>query len=333
MPTKVTWEKGMRLSPEIFDAMDASRLEALRHALLAGTGGRCGLFASPKPFDLSVNVSGNTLEVVALSCHGVTRSGRLVDIDFDSNYAHTFDTRISIPPVGDDSEALLLLVRLSDGHWRKVNEIYSEASYSFELVGENTLIGDDCLPVGCVVNQYGWRLNETDFVPPCLTVNAHGKYVEQTARARSLVEEILTKVQTANDCIASRFLGAMWPAALAAASRLDKERNTLTPAQLFSIVQQLVGAFLIGCTLDEYVSLEDALPFSMYAQRAYNAKSLYRDIELGLSLTAEVAIKTEKVCTITATIPEPTVETPAPKPKPEPAPAAKPKRGWEGRVI
>ncbi len=330
MHDKVTWKKGMRLSPEVFNAMDKATEDSLRMVSLLGSASRYGLFTTKKPFELSVNINGNTLEVTSLSCHGITKTGCVIDIEYDSNYVNTFDTRVPIP-ASAEGEAFYLVVKVQEDKWREINETYSELSYTFELLGENSIIADNCLPIGLLVNQYGWRLNDTDFVPPCLYVSAHSKFIEQLERAKTFAKELLSKCLSSQNCVAKSLLASVWTASSIVYPHLDKERDTLTPGQLLSSIQQLVSSFIIGCFADVYVSLENQDPFAIYAQKAYDAKNIYRDIEAGLSLCAEISVKMDAVCSMTET-PKPDEERPVSNPKPQPAP--KPGRNrWEGIEI
>ncbi len=336
MPKKVTWKKGMRLSADIFNAADSVREEALRQTALLGAAGRYGLFASPSPFDLTVNVTNNFLEILSLSCHAVTKRVLVIDIEFDSNFTHTFDTQVAIPAAGED-EAFFLVVKIHDKEWREVDDLYSETRYAFELVGENSPIDDNSLPVGYIVNRYGWRLDEMDFVPPCLTVSAHPKYTDQLNRAKEYAKSVAELCSSAGNCAARTFLASVWPAAMHAAIRLDKERDTLTPNVLFAEVQQLVGAFVVGCTLDRALNLENREPFVNYLQKPYDAANVYRHIEQGLSLCADISHRVSIVVQITET-PEPPRPEPRPEPKPKSKPAdpVPPKTGrnlWDGYEI
>ena len=298
MPLKVTWKKGMRLSTDVFNSLDSTIDENIRLTTLVGTAGRYGLFPTIRPFELSVNINNNILEVVSLSCHGVTKSGKLVDIEFDSNYTVTFDTRVPIPAVNGDS-AFILVVKMKDKEWREVTETHSEPFYTFELVGENNIIDNDSLPIGCMVNQYGWRLNETDFVPPCLYVGAHRMFMELLDRAKAIFRAISDRCLNAQNCIARYLLSLIWSEILSAYITLDKERNSVTPEQLYALVQKVIGAFVIGCSIDEHVSLENADPFVRYIQKPYDARHIYRDIEDGLELAADISVKMDAVCNMT----------------------------------
>lgn len=322
----------MRLGTEVFNAMDNANEDALRMVSLLGSAHRYGLFPSVKPFELSVNINGNAVDVTSLSCHGITKSGCFIDIDYDSNFGSTFDTQITIPN-GPDVEAYYLVIKVYEDKWREINETFSELCYSFELVGENSPVADNCLPIGMLVNQYGWRLNETDFVPPCLYVTAHPKYVEQFERVRAFAKEISSKCLTSQNCVAKSLLTQVWISSSNVYSRLDKERDTITPGQLLSSLQQLVSSFLIGCFADDYVTLDNQDPFVLYAQKSYDAKNIYRDIEYGLTLCAEISTKMNAVCSMTE-VQSPIEERPAPKPiQPTPEPVKPGRNRWEGIEI
>lgn len=311
MPLKITWKKGMRLSADIFNALDESNDENVRLSNIIATGGRYGLVPVSKPFELSVNVSNNVIEVVSLSCHGVTKSGLLVDIDFDSNYTHTFDTRIAIPNV-DDNEAFLLIVRLHDKQMREVSEMFSERSYSFELIGENSSIDSDSLPIGRLINQYGWRLDETDFVPPCLYTNAHVRYAELVNREQLILRSISDCCMKANNCVARHLLGVLWPAVVESHIDIDKSQEMLSPNKLLEVIQKVVSAFVIGCFIDEYITLDNADSFIAYHLKPYDARHVYQDILKGVELCSEISIKMDAVCSLTEVkeTPPPTVEKP-----------------------
>lgn len=324
----------MRLSTDVFDALDMACDENIRLSNLIATGGEFGLIPAHKSFELSVNVSNNVLEVVSLSCHGVTKSGKIVDIDFDSNYTNTFDTRITIPATNTD-EAFMLIVKFHDKEWREVNEMYSEPKYTFELLGENSPIDDNSLPIGLLVNQYGWRLDETDFVPPCLYATAHPKYVEQVNRAKLVLKSISDRCLSAHNCVARHLLATIWPTVANSYIDIDKKHETLSPAELFASVQKVITSFVIGCSIDEYITLENPEPFVAYQQRPYNARKLFRDIQKGLELCDEISIKMEGVCGMREVreTPVPSGEKPKPKPQLSSEPQPKGRNRWEGIEI
>lgn len=338
MPNKVAWKKGMRLTSEIFNTMDAATEESLKLVSSLASAGRYGLFPTSNPFELSVNISNNILEIVSLNCHGITGNGLLVDIEFDSNFTHTFDNRVAIP-VENDSEPQLLVVKILEGQRREINDMLYEPAYIFDLIGINTKIDGNCLPIGLVINQYGWRLDEVDFVPPCLFITAHPKFCRQAERALAIVKSVFDKcLAAAPDCVAKHLIAHIWQGASHAFCTIDKKRELLTPGELLALVQEFVNCFLIGCSIDEHVSLENTEPFAMFATKPYDARNLASDIETGLTLCGEIDLKMDAVCAMIEVSP-PVKETPKPKPTPKPAPAPKPapepnrRKGWEGIII
>lgn len=333
MPKKVTWKKGMKLTAEVFNAMDASIGDVVKLAAQIGAAGRYGLFTTAEPFEISVNVGSGLLEVVALSCHGITKSGRIIDIEFDSNYTNTFDTRLQIPE-GKEAEAYLLVVRQSADHWREYDELRSEAAYTFELIGENSVVDSDCLPVGRLVNQYGWRMDETGFVPPCLYVSSHAKFMEQCVRAARLASELSDKCLAAKDSVAKTLLAHLWPTTLDVWSRLDKQKGALTPEELYSAVQQMVGSFFIGCMMDVHLELSDKDTYVKYIHKKYDGRHIYEDIEEGLGLCGDIVLKMTDISQMVPVAPV-APERPAPVVKPQPAPEPKPtpRNRWEGIEI
>lgn len=332
MPLKVTWKKGMRLSSDIFNALDITIEEYARLASLVASGARYGLITTTKPFELSVNVNNNILEVVSLCCRGITKSGKIIDIDFDSNYTSTFDTRVTIP-TANNGDAFLLVVKMRDKEWREVSEVYSEPAYSFELLGENNIIDNDSLPIGCVVNQYGWRLDETTFVPPCLFVSSHPKYVELLERTKIQFKSIRDMCLDANNCVARILLSSIWNAVSNEFIELDKLHVALTPSQLYASIQKVVSAFVRGCFVDQYISLENADPFVAYINKPYNARMICHDIEQGLGLCAEIYVKMGAVCEMTEVQQTPPTVNHTPKTEQLPQPQVKGRNRWEGIEI
>lgn len=239
---------------------------------------------------------------------------------------------LPFPAIAGD-EAFYLVVKVHEDKLREISETFSELSYSFELIGENSPIADNCLPIGMLVNQYGWRMNEADFVPPCLYISAHPKFVEQSERAKIFAKDLVSKCLLSQNCVAKSLVSKIWTSASAIFSRLDKERDTLTPGQMLSSLQQMINAFLIGCFADEYVSLENQDPFTLYVQKPYDAKNIYRDIETGLSLCAEISNKMTAVCAMTEVQTRVEEHKPTPKPKPVPEPVKSGRKGWEGIEI
>lgn len=334
MPLKVTWKRGMRLSTEVFEASDTYIEESIRLSNIIATGSRFGLIPWEKPFELSVNVSNNVLEVVSVSCHGVTKSGINVDIEFDSNFTNTFDTRVAIPS-SNEEDAFLLIVKFQNRQWREVNDMYSEPLYTFELIGENSPIDCNSLPIGLLVNQYGWRLDETDFVPPCIYTSAHPKFAEQLNRAKLTFKAISDRCLNAQNCVARQLICSIWKSAAESFITIDKNRESITPANLFEALQKTVASFIIGCSTDEYITLENPELFTAYYHRSFDERNIYRDIQKGLELCNEISIKLDAVCEMREIKETPVMPMEKPKAKPQLPPESKPtgRNRWEGIEI
>lgn len=101
----------MRLSAELFTAADGAMLDVIRQAVLVSASGRYGLYKTAAPFELALNITSNMVEVISLTCNAVTKNGTLIDINFDSSYTNTFDSRVAIPANATD-EAYLLVIRM-----------------------------------------------------------------------------------------------------------------------------------------------------------------------------------------------------------------------------
>lgn len=319
----------MRLTSEVFEAMDHANADHIRQSNLIASGGRFGLYAGSKPFELSINVLNNILEVVTLSCHGLTKSGRIIDLDFDSGYTKSFDTRIHIPE-GSPEDVFLLLISVPANQWRESDELHSEPAYTFRLITENMPIDDDSLPIGRVINQYGWRLDETNFVPPCLYVNAHHKYLDLYHRVKAEIKEIYTKCGMAHNCVLKHLLQCVWQGSAEAFRKINGTDAGLRPEELFSAVQAVVTSFVIGCEIEERIALEDPVAFRDFSYMDIDLRNLYDDIHRGLELSAQINVKMGKVIEMSHIEPEP--PTPAP-PKPEPPKPNPGRNRWEGIVV
>ncbi|MCH5224521.1 MAG: hypothetical protein J1D77_00930 [Muribaculaceae bacterium] len=309
MSKRVIWRRGMRLSSETFELMERLHATGVNAAAKLGAGARMGLYCGEKPFELGVNVQGNFLEVTTLRCDAITRGGVLVNIEFDSRFTNNKDTRVEIPS-GAESKALYLVLEIDPEGWMETGVETVEQEFLFKLRTDESALGDNELPLGLLVYEYGWRLDETSFVPPCLYVEAHDKYVRQLSRAVNLAKEMMNKCLSFTKVTEINLLSRLLETSTDVFHRLDKERDFLTPEELLVGVERLVGAFVIGCQLEEELELDDPDPYYDYIRKTYDKKNLYRDIETGLNLVAEINNKLELAFTAKH-------EKPKPKIKPE----------------
>lgn len=90
-------EKGMRLTDEILALSDKCMEELVSNAFALGSCGRMGLMPSSRKFSISLDINNDVIDVVSVDCLGVSRDGSLIDVQYDTNYTNSFDTRVVIP--------------------------------------------------------------------------------------------------------------------------------------------------------------------------------------------------------------------------------------------
>lgn len=294
MPKRVSWKKGMRLTDEILKTSDMCSSLLVDKAFAVASAGRFGLCPSPQPFELSVNMSKGVADVETLSCLAITRDGELIDVHYDTRYTNTFDTRVPIPDAPGVKEYILLIV-VDREQWRETNDGLEEPDYSFAFVAPDSPVPANAVPIGRIVNDYEWRMDDADFVPPCLFVSAHKKYVELLSQFLDVLAEIDNKSRGLVRSNGKDAVRIFWPVIQSIRITVDKERDTLTPMELLGNVQKCVSAFTCACELDEYLDLADAEAFMSYVHLAYNYKDAYKAIKSGLEICFSIKEKVDKL--------------------------------------
>lgn len=293
MPKRVSWKKGMRLTDDVLRASDDCTAQLVGRAFALASAGRFGLCPSPRPFELSLSLSKGVADVETLSCVAITRDGSLIDAHYDTRYTNTFDTRVPLPDAGGATE--LLLVITADGRWSDTADGFEEQAYSFAFVPPDTPVADNAMPIARIVDDYGWRLDDTAFVPPCLLVSAHEKYAALLGQFIDVLTAIDNKARTLVHSAAAGAVRIFWPLVQNVRLTVDKERDTLTPMALMGNVQKVVSAFTCACELDEYLNLADAESFMAYVQEPYNYKDAYQKIKDGLDICFSINEKVGKM--------------------------------------
>lgn len=287
MTKRICWKKGMRLSDEIMKASDNKHAELVGHAFVLATAGRFGLFPASRPFGLSLNISGEGLDIVALSCLAITKGGQLIDINYDTKYTCPFDRHVSIPANGDEKEYLLVVSVLQD-KWKETIDGYEEQECAFSLVPPRTPIPSNAIPIGRIVNDYSWMEDNVDFVPPCLFVSSHPKYQDLLSQFYELLTVVDTKAKNLLNSNGKDAIRIFWPITQQLMISVDKERDLMTPMTLLSNVQKFVSAFTCACELDGYLKLKDADKFMEYIHAPYNYENAYRKIKEGLDICISI---------------------------------------------
>ncbi len=327
MPKRISWKKGMRLTDEVLLAADQYMEESISHGIAVAAGGRFGLFTPTHPFKLSLSISRGFVEVESLSCMAITRAGDIIDVKYNTQYSNSFDTRVEIPNV-DDTRELFLVISVEPEDWKEGSNGYMEPSYTFSLIGPNQAISDHAVPIGRIVYDEGWREDNVNFVPPCLYLSAHNKFMELHSQFISLLQTIDSKTRNQIETGAHDAISIYWPVVQQMLIMANTEQETMTPQQLLSAVQRVVGTFTCACDLDNVLTLEDAEVFRNYTRVPFNYRIAYIRIKQGLGMCYAITEKIDKFSLLKKEEPAP---PPPPQPKPEPKPD--PRRFWEGKQI
>ena len=114
MPKRIMWKKGMRLTDEILALSDKCTEELVSKGLVLSTCGRIGLLPGVRKFNLSVDINNEVIDIVSIDCVGLTKNGSLIDVQYDTNYTNTFDTRAILPSQNTNSRFHLCISALDD---------------------------------------------------------------------------------------------------------------------------------------------------------------------------------------------------------------------------
>ena len=305
MSKRISWKKGMRLTDEILSMSDNCTSELIGKALVLSAGGNFGLFPNSRPFSLSLDINKNIIDVVSMNCLGITRDGTLIDVNFDTNYTNSFDTRTVIP--GSNEDEVFILCVSSTGEWRDTNDGLCEPAYSFNIIDENTSVPANSLPIARIVyDEYCWRMDEIDFVPPCLFVSSHDKYEELYSRFKQLLGKLDTILPHKFITEQKEALKIYWPIVQQLAITIDKEKDFMSPMMLLGCIQKCISGFVLACSLDDYITLGDPEIFQNYVRTPYSYKNVYKKIKEGLELCTSISVKIDGF----------EAEEPAPKPGP-----------------
>lgn len=285
MQRRISWKKGMRLTDEVMKSSDMAVAEWVNNALILASAGRYGLIPSCHPFSISIDIRKESIEVKTLCCLAVTKSGHLIDIDFDTQYSNHFSTSVKLPENTSGKE-LLLTIGIDSKRWVDTMDGFEEPSYCFDLISSNSLIADNAVPVARLVDTDfgGWHVDDVNFVPPCLFVTSHFKYLELFEQFLQTASEIETQVKKALQSDTREVFRAFWPSLVQIHIDTDKGRDLMTPMMLMANVQKFVAAFTTACDLDDRLTLSDAKTFWNYATSPYDFKNAYCKIKEGIDI-------------------------------------------------
>lgn len=302
MSKRIYWKKGMRLTDEVLSMSDNCTSDLIGKSMLLSAGGNYGLFPAPHPFNVNLNINKNIIDVVSLNCMGITRDGSFIDVEYDTNYTSSFDTRTIIPSSKEDMVFILCISPTSE--WRDTNDGMCEPVYSFALIEEFSPVPAKSLPIARIVyDENCWRMDDINFVPPCLFISSSEKYEE-------LASNFTRCLKTINALLPAKFitekknaLTVFWPAVQNLLITMDKESSMMSPMSLFANVQKLVASFVCACSIDDYINLGYPEIFLNYINYPYNYQDAYAKIKEGIELCFSI---TEKIENFESQVPEET---------------------------
>lgn len=274
----------MRLTDRILTLSDKCTEEFVSNAFVLSACGRMGLLPGIRKFNVSIDINGDGVDVVSMDCLGLTRNGSLIDVQYDSNYSNSFDTHVDFPASNLDAKYLLCISVL--GGCRDTNDGLCMPLYGFDVFEEDSPVPDHSLPIARIVyDEYCWRADEIDFVPPCLYVKSHVRYEELAQKFLCVLQEI-NAILPQQLCTEKRdAVKIFWPLVQQLMVTMDKEQDTMTPMSLLANLQKLVSAFYCACSLDEYIAISAPDQYVSFINTVYNYKNAYKIISDGVRLS------------------------------------------------
>lgn len=295
MSKRILWKKGMRLTDEVLTLSDKCTEELVSKGLVLGAYGCMGLMPSIRKFNISIDINNDIIDIVSIDCIGLTRNGKLIDVQYDTNYTNSFETRILIPSQNTDTRFYLCISALDD--IRDTNDGMCENLYNFILIEENSPIPDCSLPIARILyDECCWRSDERDFVPPCLYIKSHPQYKELAQKFLHTLKEINSGLPQQLYTEKKDAVKIFWPLVQQIMISMDKEQDTMTPMTFLSYIQKLVSAFYCACYLDEYITINDPAQYISFINTSYNYGNAYEIINKGVNMSFSIKEKIKTFC-------------------------------------
>lgn len=312
MPKRILWKKGMRLTDEILILSDKCTEEFVSKGLVLSACGRMGLMPSIRKFNISIDINNDVIDIVSIDCIGLTKNGSLIDVQYDTSYTNSFDTRVIIPSQTTNMRFFLCISALDDV--RDTNDGMCEKQYSFILVEENSPIPDCSLPIARILyDEYCWRSDEMDFVPPCLYIKSHFKYEELAQKFLQILKEINSGLPQQFYTEKRDAVKIFWPLVQQILISMGNELDTMTPMTFLSNIQKLVSAFYCACYLDEYITVSDPAQYISFVNTSFSYRNAYEIINEGVNLAFSISEKmktfsAEPIHVQSLSLPAPSIE-------------------------
>ena len=322
MPKRMNWKKGMRLTDEVLRTADDCTAQAVGQAVALAASGRFGLLPALRPFQLSLNVAADAVEVASLCLLAVTRAGDVIDLRMAGGLTDMPNSRVALP---DDANEVFLVVNVLPQEWVETGDGLLVPRYSFSVVTPQSALSEHAMPIAHLVRENGWMEDSARFVPPCLCLSAHHGYEELRVQLVDVLKAIHEKTKPQAQSLVKTAIGIYWPIVQQALIEANTAYETMSPGELMACIQKVVGGFAMACEVDEVLHLEDAATFYNYAMTPYNYQKVYLRIRQGIGMCHAISEKIDKFALLGAAPPPP----PAPQPEPKPDP----RRSWLGKQI
>lgn len=311
MTKRIMWKKGMRLTDEILALSDKCTEDLVLKGLVLGACGRFGLMPSTRRFDMSIDINNDVIDVVSIDCIGLARDGSLIDVQYDTNYTNTFDTRVIIPSQNKAQKYYLCIS--SNGGVRDTNDGMCEPQYCFILIEETSPVPNSALPIARIFfDDYCWRSDEINFLPPCLYVKSHFKYEELAQQFTRFLREINYILPEQFSTENKDALKIFWPMLQQIIISMDKELDTMTPMAFLGNIQKLVSSFYCACSLDDYITISEPAQYLSFINISCNYQNVFETIQNGVSLSYVINEKVKNFIaephTADSILPSPTIE-------------------------
>ncbi len=315
---RISWRRGMRLTDDLLRASDDCTMDIIREVALMYSAGLFGLLPSEHPFEVNLNFGKGCIDIDSLNCRAISRNGTLIDAHFDTRFDNNYATRVMIPDI-PGAEEFLLVVEAVPNQWKCTPDGFEEPAYAFSLIGADTVVPDNGVPIARIVDDYGWRMDEIDFVPPCLLVSVHPKFNEQLLRFADLLSAMEVKARVAIGSAVHGAVAVFWPAVQQLRIAIDKKRDILSPMELLGYIQQCVSAFACACELYPELAFPELKMFRSFVLAPYTVKEAYTRIRIGLEICNSIVEKVGGWASLSAPKQEPKQAQPQPQAPGRPA--------------
>ena len=199
----INWEDGMLVNASHLIAQE-NYFESLNRWTIKHSIAFFGLtpLSSHKGSSLEIRVDYDGRDWIAVlsRCHGLTASGRIIQIDeeFDNNLTSTAISMMDKEsiPVYVWAKSIKTGVGLPSGEEEQTRHPYRGFDYNLVIGSLLNIDPADCLKVGELLLLDDKPVLSVDFIPPCVTIGAHPLLAEQCRRLLGLL--VLTQQEAIN---------------------------------------------------------------------------------------------------------------------------------------